>query len=85
MNFQVSKFNLELSNSEAKQLLNELMEIGLETRGVLMDKILWAIKDYFDNCDFDYPNIQVPDSCDCFYDNSKCSNFMLFLSRLESQ
>jgi len=54
MNFQVSKFNLELTNSEAKQLLNELMEIDIETRGVLMDKILWMIKDYYDNCDFDY-------------------------------
>jgi hypothetical protein len=54
MNFQVSKFNLELTNSEAKQLLNELMEIDIETRGSLMDEMLWAIKDYFDNCDFDY-------------------------------
>ena len=59
MNFQVSKFNLELTSSEAKQLLNELMEIDIETRGVLMDKILWMIKDYYDNCNFDYSDDEI--------------------------
>jgi len=30
----------------------------------------------------DYPDIQVPDRCDCFYDNSKCSNLLRYLSSI---
>lgn len=33
----------------------------------------------------DYPDIQVPDECDCFYNNNKCPNLLQFLSQLESQ
>jgi len=49
MDFKVKSFILELTDCEAKSLFEEISMIPLESRGSLMDQLLWKIKDYYDN------------------------------------
>ena len=49
MDFKVKSFNVEISESEAKSLLEEISMLSLEIRGPILDKLLWKLKDYYDH------------------------------------